>query len=357
MEQGRNKMATLVKSTQLESVNFAYIELSKNTLQRQLSLLFTSSGIICTLVAFAYFVAKTSLVSLYSALLGLSISYTLAIFNRININPKVLMWIFILSTTLACITGYSFSETHHISNTIGLTIPLLCFFTLKQKTAAWYSGLFGFCYVILSISEIGEKQLQLNDALQNMSAYSLVFVMAYLLAKHRNEAIHCVKQTATNDFLTGLYNREGLLPIYQAEAARSERYLKDFSMLLLSVDDFKNINDRYGLETGDKVLMMLTKCLQQLSRKEDTIARLGGTEFCLLLPDTSLEQAEKFALRLQEQVNSWVLELESGHRISVTLSMGLTPIQFREFNYDYIKADNAVMRAKHWGGNQLAISE
>jgi diguanylate cyclase (GGDEF)-like protein len=349
-------MATLIKSTQLESSNFAYIELSEKTLQKQLTILFPFSGMICAIIAFTYFVSNVSANFTFSAVIGMVICYTLSVINKYKVNPYLLIWVFIFSTTAACALGFYADSSRHISNTIGLTVPLLCFFALQHKYAWWYSSLFGCFYIILSVAEVSNKQLQITEALQNISAYSVVLIMAYLLARHRNEAIARVKQTATTDFLTGLHNRAGLLPIYQSESARSQRYLRDFSMLVLDIDGFKAVNDRYGLHTGDQVLMMLAKCLRENTRKGDHLARIGGEEFCLLLPETDIKAAEEFASHLKDEIASWSLELESGHNVSITVSIGITPIEFQEYSFDYIKADNALLRAKSWGRSQIAIS-
>jgi len=348
-------MTTVIKSAQLKSTNYAYIELSEQTLQKQLTLLFPVTGFVCLIIAFTYFVSDISPIFTLSALLGAGLSYTLSIINRYKVNPQLLIWIFIGFTTVNCGYGFFADSTHLVSNTIALTIPLLCFFSLRLEYACWYSLVFGLTYMTLSAGEVSNKQLQLTEALQNISAYSMVLIMAYLLARHRNEAIEKVKKTATTDFLTDLYNRQGIEAIYQNEASRCQRYMRDLSMLLVDVDNLKAINDRYGLQTGDQVLMMVAKCLGEKISKNDHIARLGCEEFCLLLPDTNIKQAEEFAISLKDEVSNWTLELETGHNVTITVSIGLTPVEHQQFSYDYIKADSALQRAKNWGRNQIVV--
>ncbi|MGF1692404.1 GGDEF domain-containing protein [Photobacterium kagoshimensis] len=350
-------MSVSIKSNQLKSPNFAYIELSKQTLQKQLTVLFPASGIICTIIAFSYFVSDVNSAFTLSALTGALLCYVLMCVNRKNINPYLLVWVLIFFTTTACALGFIIQGKNDICHTIGLTIPLLCFFSLSTKTAWWYSSLFGILYMVLSVESMAEKHIQIPEALQNISAYSIVLILSYLLARHRNEAIELVKKTASTDFLTGLHNRQGLIPIYQSEAARSKRYLRDFSLALIDIDNLKEINDRFGLKAGDKVLMMIAKCLQEHCRQSDHIARIGGEEFCLLLPETDIKQAEELASRLNEVLSSWSLELDSGEKLQVTISIGLTQVEYQEFCYDYIKADSALLRAKSWGKNQIAVSE
>ncbi|OAN11656.1 diguanylate cyclase [Photobacterium jeanii] len=350
-------MSIQIKSTQLESPNYAYIELSKQTLQKQLTVLFPACGLICTMIAFSYFVSDVEPFFTLTAVTGSFLCYLLNKINNKHVNPFILVWLLIFFTTTTCALGFMISGANDISHTIGLTIPLLCFFSLSHKSAWWYSSLFGVLYMVLSVNEISEKHIQISEALQNISAYAMVLILAYLLARHRNEAIDLVRKTASTDFLTGLHNRQGLIPIYQNEAARSRRYLRDFSMALIDIDNLKEINDRYGLKAGDKVLMMLAKCLKDNCRKADHVARIGGEEYCLLLPETDIKQAEELATRLREALETWSLELDNGEIIQVTISIGLTQIEYQDFSYDYIKADSALMRAKSWGKNQIAVSE
>jgi len=349
-------MTTVIKSTQLKSTNYAYIELSKHTLQKQLTLLFPIAGFICLIIAFTYFVSGVSTLFALSALLGAAVSGFLSVINRYNVNPHLLIWVFIGFTSVSCSYGFYIESTHLVTNTIALTIPLLCFFSLKHDHAWWYSLIFGLVYIALSAGEVTNKQLQITEALQSVSAYTMIMLMAYLLAKHRNDAIERVKKSTTTDFLTDLHNRHGIESVYQNEAARCQRYIRDLSMLLIDIDNLKKINDRYGLQAGDQVLMMLAKCLQKETSQNAHIARIGSEEFCLLLPNTSIKEAEEFAISLKDEITSWTLVLESGHSVSITVSIGITPVEYQQFSHDYIKADSALQRAKNWGQNQIAVN-
>lgn len=340
-------------SQQLQSDNHAYIELSKETLKRQLSILFPVSGIIFLIIAFSYFVATGSLWLTSQALLGALLCQLLATLNKRTESPHCFIWVFIIYTTANCIYGFYTDGPNLLNNTIALTIPLLCFFTLRHQHACWYSLLFALYYVVMSADEYIHKHLQINEALQNISAYAMVLVMAYLLAQHRNEAINKVKVTAKKDFLTGLLNRKGLEEQYLHQAYRCNRYLKDLSLLLVDIDGLKNINDRFGLEVGDQILVMVSQYLQHHLRPSDSLARMGNGEYCLLLPDTSQPEAENIALKLIHEIKKWQLRLDDGNQISVTFSVGLTLVEYQTFSLDYIKADSALLRAKNWGKDQI----
>ena len=148
-----------------------------------------------------------------------------------------------------------------------------------------------------------------------------------LLSRHRYDAILQVKKTTTNDFLTGLLNREGLLPFYQSESSRCKRYRRDVSMLLINIDKFRDVNDRFGLDAGDKTLMMAAKCLREICDENIHIARLSSQEFCIIIPDANIQAAEQFALKIRDEISQWILELTSGHQIKITVSIGITNME------------------------------
>ena len=126
-------MTTVIKSAQLKSTNFAYIELSEQTLQKQLALLFPIASLVCLIIAFTYFVSDSSQVFTVSALTGALLSYLLSVLNRNHVNPHLLIWIFILFTSINCGYDLYINSAHLVSNTIALTIPLLCFFSLSMN--------------------------------------------------------------------------------------------------------------------------------------------------------------------------------------------------------------------------------
>lgn len=349
-------MTVIFRSDQLRSENLAHMELGAETLRQQLQTLFPISAVVTLIIAFAIFVTESALAPTAITLIGTGLSITLHYLNLRRKNPYLLIWVFIAFTSFTCIYDFYIQSTNLVSHTVALTIPLLCFFALRHQLACWYSLLFGLVYIVMSAGEIAIKQHQITATLQNLSAYIMVVVMAYLLAQHRNDAIKQVQQASTTDFLTGLLNRQGMEAAYQQQAYRSNRYLKDLTMLSLEIDGLKNINDRYGLEAGDNVLIMVAKRLKQLSNTGDYLARVGGGEFCILQPETSLDEAEQNALNLKSQIAACQLHLDNGQTISVTVSIGLTQVEYQMFSLDYIKVDSARQRAKNWGRDQIAIS-
>ena len=124
-----------------------------------------------------------------------------------------------------------------------------------------------------------------------------ILMISQRLQSHLNDL-------AMNDMLTRVRNRRAMHQLLEYELRRAERRVKDFSIILLDVDHFKNINDTYGHDTGDEALKWLTTNLGKIARLEDTISRWGGEEFLILLPATALDEAVRVAERMREQVES-----------------------------------------------------
>lgn len=164
-------------------------------------------------------------------------------------------------------------------------------------------------------------------------------------------------ELATLDPLTRLPNRRSLMAHLTKESADSERRRpeQDGTCLgMLDVDNFKEINDNWGHEAGDKILCGIGEALQAAMREGDFVGRFGGEEFVIVLPDTSLEDARALATRILDTVGAIRFSELPGER-QVTVSMGLANHQYGERMSDTLKrADQALYRAKDGGRNRVA---
>ena len=164
---------------------------------------------------------------------------------------------------------------------------------------------------------------------------------------------------STTDALTGLYNRRYLMDTMAAEFARAKRYWSSLSIMMLDVDHFKQINDRYGHQVGDQVLEHLAGLLRERTRGSDIAARYGGEELTVLLPQTGLTQARSVAETLRAIVASRPLVTAAGEQIAVTVSIGIacfpdTPVDHVERLLHY--ADSALYQAKESGRNRVVCA-
>lgn len=160
-------------------------------------------------------------------------------------------------------------------------------------------------------------------------------------------------ELATTDPLTGLLNRRELLTQAENVASQMARNSSSYAVFTLDVDFFKKVNDTHGHQAGDKVLLQLTKVLLQERRANDLVARVGGEEFVIVLPDID----EKSAFLVAEKIRINVAEQEVDG-ISITLSIGgVVSAQGMELNFDDLLAlsDNALLSAKKTGRNKTTM--
>ncbi|GAB4285057.1 MAG: hypothetical protein Kow0092_39250 [Deferrisomatales bacterium] len=163
-----------------------------------------------------------------------------------------------------------------------------------------------------------------------------------------------LRALATTDGLTGLANRRVLFERLAQELARSDRYEHPSSLLLLDVDHFKKINDRYGHPAGDAVLRAVARALQEQARETDLVARYGGEEFAVLLPNTDEAGGGNLAERIRARIEALRVTWED-KEIPVRLSVGAAAAEDGARTVDALvsRADQALYAAKQGGRNRV----
>lgn len=166
-----------------------------------------------------------------------------------------------------------------------------------------------------------------------------------------------LERLATTDGMTGIYNRRHFMTLADIEWSRSGRYRRPLSFLMIDIDYFKSINDRFGHEVGDQMIVHLTKVATACKRDSDVLARIGGEEFGLLLPETDLAQSQLVAERLRREVAENPLVAEAD-RISTTISIGVASRDDAMTGIsDLMKvADRALYDAKNSGRNRVVCA-
>ena len=158
------------------------------------------------------------------------------------------------------------------------------------------------------------------------------------------------------DPMTRSLNRRGLDDEFAREASRADRYNTPFSIAVLDVDNFKALNDTHGHQTGDEALIHLVKVAKEELRLTDHIARLGGEEFLIVLPNTPLDEAAKIITRLQRSLTKKYF-LDNNERVLITFSAGVaerTPGESQEASI--ARADAAMYQAKQSGKNRVCLA-
>lgn len=160
---------------------------------------------------------------------------------------------------------------------------------------------------------------------------------------------------ATTDSLTGLNNRRHFMELVDHEIERSIRYKSSFSLIMFDVDKFKSVNDTYGHDIGDLVLQAIAKTADANLRDSDILGRVGGEEFAIGLPETSLEEAIKVAEKLRASIEHGKAPLPDGREIDFTISLGVSEYSTESGSLQGLMkaADTALYMAKKNGRNRV----
>ncbi|MFH7588139.1 GGDEF domain-containing protein [Oceanimonas smirnovii] len=190
------------------------------------------------------------------------------------------------------------------------------------------------CLMVYDVTDVATSKLALEQANEQLSLLSIT------------------------DPLTGLQNRGSWENLLQAEFSRFQRYHQAGTLVMLDIDHFKVINDRYGHPAGDDVIRHLASLIKSLLRDADTAGRYGGEEFALILPQTDAEGAGVIAERLRLAVSSEPV-MTHGEIIHYTISLGLAALTpDLSSAADWLqRADKALYQAKNSGRNRVCVCQ
>lgn len=180
------------------------------------------------------------------------------------------------------------------------------------------------------------------------------FLRKDMVIAQKNEQKDYYEVLATTDPLTGVFNRRRFFERGKSELARCERYQHPLSLMMLDIDHFKRVNDTYGHAVGDIVLKAFCQACTAQVRATDTMARIGGEEFAILLPEASLEQAHQLAERIRIAIENLEVVNEN-HKIHFTVSIGLSEWSPQNHSIEALLevADRALYQAKQSGRNRV----
>ena len=204
--------------------------------------------------------------------------------------------------------------------------------------------------------------LNINDGEKvsfNVSNLDFVLKLSEFISMTVSNAVlyERTKKLSVTDGLTGISNRPNMEQVLRSEFERSMRYGAPLSVVLLDVDHFKGVNDTYGHQKGDEILVAFASLLKKFCRANDTAARYGGEEFLMILPQSNAQGAFKIAERVREEMMKLSFTGNESN-FSVTTSGGVV-----ELDRDFIKstdqlvtmADQALYEAKNSGRNKTVI--
>jgi len=205
---------------------------------------------------------------------------------------------------------------------------------------------------VITLSKLGINQFDEN-ALRLLEIIAAQTAIAFDRARLYDE----LRIDAITDPVTRLYNRRYLFERLREEQSRAGRNQQPLGALMLDIDKFKRINDQWGHDAGDSVLQELADVIRGVVRAEDIVARHGGEEFSVLLPETEREDAEVVAERLREAIAGHGLPEGVGDG-PVTVSVGMAMVRAEDQGMDvFTRADQAMYAVKHAGGNRVCVAE
>lgn len=247
------------------------------------------------------------------------------------------LWFFVLPTLIFYILGLRWGM---ITLSTVLTL-VVCILYIPDNPLLQTTYLSAFMY-------------RFSGALFSVSV--IAFAYEYTREDGRRELLnlsHKLDLLSRKDELTGLSNRRDIVEKLRNEVNRFERSGHSFSVLVADIDHFKMVNDTHGHDCGDYVLQQVALTLSKNTQKRDTVARWGGEEFLVFLPETSVHQAEKTAKRLQQAIQDMSVPYNN-RSVAITISIGIAEYQPGETLNELIKvADSLLYQAKHEGRNRV----
>lgn len=219
----------------------------------------------------------------------------------------------------------------------------------------WLEDLIGGVLIHTHEVESSQERFEYVYSIATFTLIALVIPLFYgrKLINQQQELHAEISRVAAEDCLTELYNRRKINELIQNEIERSERYKKGFSIIIMDIDFFKRVNDRFGHLAGDQLLKMFADIIRDTVRHTDTAGRWGGEEFVILCPETNMDGATALADKMRQHIYNYIFN-DFGKQ---TASFGVA-CYVEEDTVDTIinRADIALYNAKNSGRNRVAVN-
>lgn len=297
-----------------------------------------------------------SIIDFTATVISLALLYLL-VKNKIKHQIEYVIRVYLFVFYAAILLTLSFIDGAYITLYIWVfLVPPLSYLLLGREWGSVYTLVF--ILIELAIFHHNFKESSSLDIVAILSdvgfCLMVVWILTHMYEKAHTQAQKKLIKLASEDFLTGLLNRSVLKQVYVRDLELSVKNKQPLSFVVFDIDWFKKINDTYGHDAGDKALLSVAKSITASSRPTDSIFRLGGEEFCMCLPKTSVKEASVIAEQVRARVESSCFEFEDKN-ICITVSAGIASADKleQEFNETFKVADKFLYQAKHSGRNQV----
>jgi len=298
-------------------------------------------------------------------------SYTLFLIVKLNKTESIkfydtstLIWL-IAGSAFLLIGGALRPATYSGHTIVYIVMLVFMYFGIPNRLSFWaVAGSICTLFILFTlvfikdstgISEIMDSSLAL---LAVTAAGIFINYRIYSYKRSHFMAYHRVSELASRDSLTGILNRRAFLERAENEMKRFQRYVKPFCIILMDLDEFKSINDTYGHLEGDAVLKKFTTMVSSEIRKSDSFGRIGGEEFCIILPGTTQEEAREIAWRIGRKCAEAGIHSCEGIPVSFSVSTGIAEAGPNDSIDSMMhRADMAMYEAKKAGQNGLVEAD
>ena len=286
------------------------------------------------------------------------LSFHYANFYRKETHWKIAIETWVMIVFITWVLAYSGGADSPLEDLYILVI-IVSALTLGKLATLLEMALIVGCYVWLGYPQHQEELLSLPYGTRLLAQVSPMLLVAYIttmLSADIRRAYGHMKVLSETDDLTGVLNMRAFSAVAERVFFQAERYARPFSVLMIDSDSLKSVNDAHGHETGNRLLRRTVECIQGQLRQTDLIARYGGDEFVVLLPETPSNGAVGVADRIRKSLEASPLSVR-GKTVEATLSIGVAGYPNHGSDLESIldKADQAMYASKSGGKNRTTV--
>lgn len=283
-------------------------------------------------------------------------SFRFANFYKTESRWKIAIETFVMLLFITWVLWFTGKLASPLVNTYLLVI-ITCALTLGKLATMLEMALIAACFVLLGENTHAGSMFSpayIGGLAGQLAPMLLVAYITTMFSADIRFGLNQARLLAETDELTGLYNMRGFSIMVDRLFAQAVRYKRPASMLMIDSDNLKKVNDGHGHEAGNRLLRLVAQGIAGELRHTDVLARYGGDEFVVLLPETAADRAIEVAQRILKAVATAPLDFE-GKRIETSVSIGLAcyPEDGRSIDSIQARADRAMYAAKKQGRNQV----
>lgn len=315
------------------------------------------------ILAILYFFIPTRPISDTNAMIITLVCYSglVMLFRYLNFHARETRWKLAIETWamigfITTILWYTGMVDSPLLN-LFLLVIIACAITLGKIMTLLEVVLIASCYLYMGYQAYSVEVIAPATFTMLMAKFSPFLLVAYvtsMLASDIKSAKNKITLMSQIDELTGLLNMRAFNTILEKEIAAAARYNTPYTVLMIDVDELKQINDHFGHSAGSRMVRTVGSSLKNCVRNSDVLARYGGDEFVVLMPQTSTENALVAAERIRAAIDNTSFDM-NGNRVAATVSIGIAsyPDGVAEAEAVLDKADVALYKSKHSGRNRV----